>query len=129
MHGYYKENIFINKYILKFCKWSKIQTKSFLKTFLSAFLGFATNANFRQKNFFINFIINSSVLFPKLIELFFSDEWIGFFSVRKAPTRKFIFSKITFYIGFKVIYYSFIFLIALYGSHRQFFYEFHRVFM
>jgi hypothetical protein len=37
---------------------------------------------------FLSFIVNSSVLIPNLLELFFSDHWVRFYRIQKAPGQK-----------------------------------------
>ena len=50
------------------------------------------------KNYiFCGFIVNSSVLFPNLLELFFSDHWVQLYKIRKAPYEKKTFSKKKFF--------------------------------
>jgi len=46
-----------------------------------------------KNDIFCGFIINSSVLFPNLLELFFSDHWAWLYKIRKAPYKKKFFQK------------------------------------
>jgi hypothetical protein len=55
-----------------------------------------TTYPFYKNQYFLTFIVNSSVLIPNLLELFFSDKWIRFYGIRKAPCQKTTFLKINF---------------------------------
>ena len=70
------------------------------------------------KNYiFCGFIVNSSVLFPNLLELFFSDHWVQLYKIWKAPYEKKTFSKKKF---FRPNFKAFIdFFIRLYKENYQ----------
>ena len=57
---------------------------------------FFINYPFYKNRYFFNFHCYSSVLIPNLLELLFSDHWVRFYRIRKAPCQKTTFFKISF---------------------------------
>ena len=65
---------------------------------------------FTKIDIFWFFKVNSSALIPNLLELFFSDNWIRFYRIRKASCQKKTFLKIIFvkqnFWGFIAFFYN-----------------------
>ena len=73
------------------------------------------NSNFAQNDNICSFIVNSSVLYPNLLELFFSDYWVQLYKIRGAPYKKNLFQKKK-YLGQKILL---LFFMRLYEENNQ----------